>query len=264
MHMNARGLLFLLLGLIPGLARGVDIASCATTVPALGTGRLVADLDCTGSTGIQLNDDAQLDMNGHDIAGGTWAIYCLGDCTVVGPGHIRGTTAYALWGFRGRATITNVHFEANPLHIDLPLHRVLLTDVSARNGGQSGPSFAIRTGKLFARNVVVAGNLGAGIIASGAIRGHDVITSSNGDVGISSLASISLRRLTSTGNAGIGLYAGRRTRLRDSVVTGNMMVPFGADIISVGRPRLDDTKCGTSLSVDGPQLGPTWGVCSDD
>ena len=263
-HENHARPVFLLVGLLPGLARAVDVANCGTTVQELDSGRLVADLDCTGSSGIQLNDDATLDMNGHAIIGGTWAVYCFGDCTVVGPGDISGATAYALWGYRGRAAITNVHFDANPLHIDLPLHKVVLTDVTATNGGHLGGSFAIRTGKLFAHNVVVTGNLGAGIITSGSIRGNDVTVSSNGDVGISSLRSIKILRLTSTDNLGVGLYAGAGLRLTDSLLTGNMPLPAGADIISRRRPRLRGTTCGTSLSVAGSQLGPTWGTCTND
>ena len=221
--MKVTGLVLLLVGTVPGLARGGDIATCATTVPTGQEGRLVADLDCAGSPGIQLDDDATLDMNGHAIAtGGAWAVYCFGDCTIVGPGRISGATDYALWGYRGRASISNVDFEASRFHIDLPLHKVALTNVTATNGGHLGGSFAIRAGRLVARNVVVTGNLGAGILASGPIRGEDVMASNNGDVAISSLRSIRIDRLTATDNQGTGLISGGGVSLRDSRLTGNL------------------------------------------
>jgi len=254
-----------LLGLlVAGLARAADIASCGTTVASLDTGRLVADLDCTGSSGVQLSDRSTLDMNGHSITGGTFAAACMGSCTVVGPGDMRGATGYALTSAPGRVTVSNVHFEDNALHIDCPLSRVALTDVTTSNGGTLGGSFAIRAGKLLAQRVVVTGDLGAGILASKGITGSDVTTSNNGDVGISSLHSIKLVRLTSTDNVGAGLYAGARVRLQDSQVTGNIHPPAGADIITRRRPRLLNTTCGNSMSVVGTQYGPPWGVCTSD
>jgi hypothetical protein len=253
----------LALGLfLPCASHAIDIGVCTTTVSAGQIGRLVADLDCTGSWAVQLEANATLEMNGHAIAGGSWGVYCWRNCTITGPGEIRNATSYAVYGYRGRATITDLVFRDNELGIDLPLHRAALTNVVATDNRGT----AIRVGRLAALNVVASDNGGPGILVSRAAKGSDVTVSRNADAGLVA-RSVRMVRLTVTDNVSTGLTSLGAVKLEDSVLTGNIFIGQPADLVSRGAPQLLGTTCDASVSLGPPPtyaLGGSWGVCAND
>ena len=134
-------------------------------------------------------------------------------------------------------------------------------------------------GRLTASRIVATSNR-YGVRASGTMRLSDVSVSNSGGDGIlgpriegdgvtvsnchtaiSSTGRVRLTGLTSTSNL-YGVVA-KRIVLTDSVLGAG--VP---DVLSLARPVLVDTVCGTSFrrvrAPGGFAIGPTWGVCAND
>ena len=113
--------------LVGGAGQAIDIGFCGSGVPPGQVGVLQADLTCSG-VGVELEEMATLQMNGHSISGGSIGVFCSRRCTIQGPGEIVGATNF------GIVTSTN------------PSPRVVVEDVTIRDGagsaialGQGGP-----------------------------------------------------------------------------------------------------------------------------
>src|SRR5207249_8114063 len=69
----------------PGWA--IDILSCGEMVPAGDVGVLQADLTCSG-VGVEVDEMATLQLNGHSITGASPGVFCPHRCTIQGPGEL--------------------------------------------------------------------------------------------------------------------------------------------------------------------------------
>src|SRR5207245_3106154 len=81
--------------LLGGVGRAIDIGFCGLDVPPGQVGVLQADLTCSG-VGVELEEMATLQMNGHSISGGSIGVFCSRRCTIQGPGEIIGASSFGI------------------------------------------------------------------------------------------------------------------------------------------------------------------------
>ena len=110
--------------------------------------------------------------------------------------------------------------------------------------------------------ITVQDNTGG--LAAGRLKAKDVVATGNRSA-LSAEKVVKAVGLTATGN-GYGVASNGSIRIANSSVTGST----SADIASVRAPRLRGVSCETSFSLvpaasgNGYDLGPPWGVCSND
>ncbi len=248
--------------------------ACATNADCGEDGR------CAALPAIAIERKGTLDMNDHSItAPGQLAVVCRskGPCTItssVGRGEISGSELGVAMG-AGKLAVSDVDVHDNGAGIYSPiLHvRATLTRVTANDNGAG-----IRVEELRANDVTANGNDTYGIDASGKIKGVNVTANDNDWGGIVCGRGMKVSGLTATGNGngvdshtGAGIVVtGGPLHLADSTVTGNTWVddepPIPLDLITARKPKLTNTTCDHSLSIDrsAATLGPTWGVCAND
>ena len=246
----------------------VDVTSCGQYLRPGDVGTLQADIDCSGApeqcsqanvdscggdpsctdagcAGIMLGNQATVVLNGHTLTSG--AVYCVGRCTVVGPGTINGIPANP-GGILGRGAIRvsgGVAINGAEFGINSSFGKVTASDVTISNSTTDGISARF----VRALNVQSSNNGRFGIISHTRISAQDVATNNNVG-GILSLRGLRATDVVATGNTEFGVdVAQGGVVLRDSTLTGN-----GKDIVTQRTPRLIDTLCGTS----------NRGVCSQD
>ncbi len=156
---------------------------------------------------------------------------------------------------RGRVMIdhTDLHdsFDAG-----ISARRITATEVTSSNNFGLGMS---ASRDLAVMNVTASNNGNIGLFASASVSGANVTTVGNGANGVDACLNgsgrMSLTNLHSTNNGGFGVCA-YRLNLTDSTVVDNGR----SDILSLFQPVLQNTTCGTSMSLD----NHTWGVCAND
>jgi len=243
----------------PALA--VDITGCGQEVPAGEVGILTTDINCGSPTatnwyGVELENGATLDLQGHTITGPDYPVYCEKRCSVtstaVGRGMLRGGL-YGLAAADGKATVSDVDFVGNQTGIvgtNVALRNVSLVD------NAKGAVHLLDQSRLVAENVSVSGcTQGNYCIGIGRIRlsGFTVAGTATG------YAVIWGKRVRLAGGSIVGGNVGIRdeagSHLENVALSGN-----GVDIESARRPRLVDSACETSRDL----VGTPWGVCSND
>jgi hypothetical protein len=238
----------LLLSASPSIA--LDIFFCGQAVPSNQVGVLTADLNCIGDIGVLLDPYAELDMNGHQISGGTTGVLCLEKrCEIHGPGRITG------------ASLCGVQAANNPGHFKILIDGVDIDNTQCAVAGSSAKDISLRV-----ENVNVTDNLGG--LSAGRITATNLIATGNANGAVDGRRGIRLIDSTITANPGIGVIARRGVLLRDSVVTGNDATN-GYDVAAQRRPRLDGGTCGRSVVIPKVFVLPSpgdssWGVCTDD
>ena len=246
----------------------VDVTSCGQYLRPGDVGTLQADIDCSGApeqcsqanvdscggdpsctdagcAGIMLGDRATVVLNGHTLTSGV--VYCVGKCTVVGPGTINDIPANpgAIVGGRAIRVSGGVAINGGEFGINSAFGKVTASDVTISNSTTDGISGRF----VRALNVQSSGNGRCGIISYRRMSAQHVTTNNNVG-GIDALRGLTATDVVATGNSEVGIdEAQGGAVLRDSTITGN-----GTDIESQGTPRLIDTVCGTS----------NRGVCSQD
>lgn len=233
--------------LLAALAGAVDITECRQVVPPGEVAQLRRDLDCTSqptfpfsAEGVHLRDGARLEMNGFTIRGDATGvgITCFDGethpttCTVNGPGTVSGfwagiNGAGCLLVVRGVLLQGNDYGIVGPLACDLDAEDINVVD-NAEDG--------IQVGRMRARNLIVRGNGGRGIVAR-RIDAESLAATQNGREG---LLQLSIR--------------GRFGRLAYSTVIANDAGGAGYDIAAAGRLRLRSVRCGRSARLRWPRV----------
>ena len=264
--------------LLARFAHALDITSCGQTVPSFEVGVLQADLVCpnpntaddclapTGPpTGVTLEANATLQLNGHSITGGCFGVSALMDSlrdriAIQGPGLITGAF-YGVY-FIGRLTVSDLTLDGNgggiiSPHVSTNHSRLSVTNVTAN--GSVGPfeGSGIAAYRIEATSVTANGNVNAGIVAVSRLRGNAITTDGNA-YGVYSLRTVAIEGLTATNNTYYGAAA-RRLRLRTGSVTGSQS---GIDLWTRSRPSIVDVTCDHSGSQTNPSI--SWGVCAGD
>jgi hypothetical protein len=247
-------------------AQAVDITACDQEVPAGQVGMLTTDLDCgwpapPGSYGVELGKSATLDLQGHTITGGQWAVYCpeRGRCTVTSSGG-KGTLAGAeagIWAITSKIYVTNVRLVGNAYAIaNNP--KTTLTDVDFVDNG-----FAITTRSLRGTNVTQSGSCGASYCFDmGKARIDGLVVTNPGTSGgnvFQVAGTITLRGASVAGDPSLAGIIAKSIRIYDSAVTGH-----GFDLGSRSL-RAINTSCDVSKRFDreGFLIG-SGGVCAGD
>ena len=93
-------LLIAVLYAVPAFARPVEVTTCGQQVDRYGI--LIGDLDCSGTGYPAVDLRGRLDLNGYTVTGAptTFAIHCLGNCKIIGPGRVRGPGGSGVLGRR--------------------------------------------------------------------------------------------------------------------------------------------------------------------
>jgi hypothetical protein len=217
----------------------VEITTCGQAVPRRAIGFLTDHLDCTGFTGapgaVMVSRSATLDLRGFTITGGRFNVLC---------GELRPD-----------------RFGVDRLHIDGKCKVVggAGTVIGAEAHGVTANTMTVT-------NLSILGAGQEGISARRNATLSDVVIDGSTDTGarIDHVAKITASSITGSGESGI---SARKVILIDSTVTGSGLGPECdpparcADLVTVKRPRLENSTCGTSRSPDFPFH---WGVCSDD
>lgn len=253
-----------LLSLTTSVEAATPIASCGSVVGQGQEGQLVADLDCTGSSGfgVAMDDHSTLHLNGHSITASDLS-YGIGlnpgRMRIEGPGEIIGGYG-AILGAANRLNIRDVDIHGGRLGIDIPFGKVAADHLTA-----TVDLFAVRVARLRARSVSVRAINGNAVLVDRSFRGEDV-TVTDSHTGIQSLGRVSAKRLTATGNVAMGVFALGRVKIVDSVVSGNTFIGAPADIASAYPPRVVNTTCVRSVQLDpdGVMLSGGWDVCAGD
>jgi hypothetical protein len=219
----------------------VEVTACGQVVPRQAVGFLTADLDCSGYDGqpgaVMLSRSSRLELRGFRLTGGRLTVFCAewhpnrqgvprlhsDRCTVDGGGGVISTAeAHGISG-----------------------EKLTVSNVTVENAGQEG-IYATKKARL--ADVVVTGSAGIGV----RIDGPALVTGS-----------------TVTGSGENGVTSGRKLRIKDSTVVGNGLDTDACsapdhcyDLVSVLRPQVIDTQCGTS-GGGGHVLGG-WGACAND
>jgi hypothetical protein len=245
-------------------ARAFDISSCDAIVPAGATGTLQADLSCA-ATGVSLEKNAKLELNGHMITSTGTCVEASAGGTVHGPGELSGCGTGILSSGRRTIRISTVGIhdgvgdglEFQGVGIWALQARVEATNVAVNDNGNSGMMVHV----LKATHVTASGNKHYGITEDRG-TGEDVTLDGNGTVGLVYGTRGSFTGLVATNNGSpnfaSGGLSGNRVVLRDSTVTGNAHF----DISGFKKPILIGTTCGTSIG--GPNPNGSWGVCTSD
>jgi len=156
---------------------------------------------------------------------------------------------------RARADIDHTVLHDNVLE-GVTLRQLVVDNVTAYGNGGAGVH-AIN--KMVATNVVAYDNFAQGVFATRKLKRTN-ITAYNNAIGVESFRKVDVTGLVATGNTVAGALSLQRLKLTDSNVTGNG-VPDQRDVVSVKRPKLFNTTCGTSVQQGG---SVTWGLCSND
>ncbi len=232
---------------------------------ASGRAYLAQDLDCSDYTGdfvVGLLGRTTLDLNGFSIIGkapgsdvsvpfGTELelIWCLKNCTVVGPGtlqsglygiHAGARSGWPVRGAVGKVAVSDVSISDTVVGI--------FSD-RLRRGSNGNP----RLGKVRADRLDMSGNKTA--IRSGSIRMNES-TVADGTIGLQAVHSVRVGSSSVTGNSAYGVTA-RKVHAVASDFTAN-----GIDLITRNRPRLDAATVCDHSAVN--LQGDTWGVCRLD
>jgi hypothetical protein len=275
--------------LLASFARALDVASCGQVVAAHTTGVLQIDLDCMPTPsndvpnwgfGIELENGATLDLNGHTLAvpgGGNFAaVLCFERCTVTssaGIGTVSGPGAVPDEGNQGIANLLNKgKVSVSALTVSGFGQGVFGSKVQATNVTVSNNFRGLRAAKAVLDNVTVNDNSDGGIVLEDApsrlrITNSTISGSSHfgifiGGSGGGGLAAAGIT-VMNNGCAGVVTTERKRVLLSNSQVSGQTI-----DVETATLPRLLNTACGTSShlvtsactdAVDGP-----WGVCAND
>jgi hypothetical protein len=265
-----------------------DISRCGQMLPRGEVGTLQADLDCPGTLGSCVLDDAipctssadcppedppfnqcafdspllqdgsTLLLNGHSITSHApnpiqrWGVL-TGSVTIQGPGEISAPGGVA------------IVFGGDHLRISDVTVRDSRAGITANFGGL-----------IRATNLTVIDNEAIGISNSRRVSGTNIVTSNNGfntgfppgtpgvGVGIGAVRVI-VDGLTAENNGEAGVFA-KSVKLENSVLSGNDGYAQAIDVAAMRRPRLRNTTCGKSGQVTqgSLQLVGSWGVCSGD
>jgi hypothetical protein len=215
----------------------VAVVACGQVVPTATTGKLAADLDCTGAEGIQLGARATLDLDGHMLSGDSYdGVLCAGACTVTGGG--------AISGFK-----RGVSSAKGAIKVGGGGAIVFTNQIS----GIVGKRTVQAKGVTFAGHAVEA----ISAVQTATLEG---CTLTDNSTGIASSSTVKLIGTTITGGA-IGIYA-RGASLSYSTIDTTTDGLNGPDILTLGgRPRLKASSCAGKSQKYG---GPSWGVCALD
>lgn len=262
---------------LAGPALAVDVTTCGQSV--VGTGSLVADLDCSDHAGDAIQLRGRLLLNGFRVTGSPAydVVRCgTGRCVLTGPGAITGGAD----GVRADGNVTlkgaGIANQTDSITIAYNAGDGVRTDKSAKVSGAT-----------------IIENGGDGIRANAGVKASEAIVGANAGDGIRADLNVTLRSVTIAGNDRHGVEAGGTAKGGDAgvvnngldgiraaaikltsyQVTGNGTSPACgvlescADLASETSPSLkvgpagSIATCGTSLNTD---TGQSWGVCSND
>jgi hypothetical protein len=246
-------------------ARALDITDCGAVIPRGETGEMLADLVCApDEDGVLLENHATLHMNGHAITGADNGVGCYGKCLVEGPGEIFGVTT-AMWFSKKRVVVRNVSMHDCP---SWGIGSGQIADLDVENVTLYGfASNAIRARKLRVKNLHVSDSGAAdaygAIYADRGIIGTNLTSIGNFGFGVSTNRTVQVTGLTVQDNWLDGVVA-RQARVTDGILTNNGIFGNHIDIVSMGRPKLENVFCEHSRHYfpwDGVE---PWGVCMAD
>lgn len=246
-------------------ATPISVTSCGQVVK--GTGQLVGNLDCSADVGEAVHLTGTLLLNGFALTGAPTSdvVRCeTGACRVVGPGTVTGGTD-GVRSDRGARVEAGAIVTGNTGDGVRTDKTAKITDatVSANGGdGVRSKTTAVLSGAS------ILSNAGDGVRTDGTATVKGSTVSGNGGNGIDSdKIAKAMKGSTVTGNGFDGIR-GIRAQLHDSTATGNAtdaacgVTDECADVASDLFPKVKGVSaCGTSRN---PELGGTWGVCSND
>jgi len=246
-------------------ATPIPVTTCGQLVK--GTGQLVGDLDCSASIGEAVHLTGTLLLNGFVLTGAPTSdvVRCeTGACRVVGPGTVTGG-ADGVRSDRGARVEAGAIITGNAGDGVRTDKTAKVTDATvSANGGDGVRSKT--TAVLSGASILDNASDGVRTDGTATIKGSTV--SGNGGNGIDSdKVAKAMKGSTVSGNGFDGIR-GIRAQLHDSTATGNAadaacgVTDECADVASDLFPKVKGTStCGTSRN---PELGGTWGVCSND
>lgn len=277
-------------------AQAVDISACGATIPAGDTGRLVADLDCTGQPfGIRVLRGGTLGLEGHRIKGGQLATVAgvkiaasanelgrgRGSFTILGPGEIDG----------GHEPIMCLTQNGGDLVVDGGTGIVDIHDCNETH--RATRSYPNR-GQLTFRKVLLRNHYGSAGAAKDITATDTTMTNVRG-IGFSASRRLTLTRVAAdhvfdsgaffagkevigsdvdVQSSSVGVTGlGAAVRLTRYTATANNVGVYSAkvsltdstvtgneiDIISGSLPVLVNTTCGTATNNEQPPV--SWPVC---
>jgi hypothetical protein len=216
-------------------ATAVEVSTCGRSV--VGKAVLTADLDCSATSFVGIEIEGTLDLNGHTIIGPplTFAVHCLGSCTIRGPGAITGSGA----GLLGRRVtkIKQVLFTGLTKAID-----------ATSTGGK---------GRLILKDTSLFDN-GEGIVAKVPVKLDNSIIMGT------AFSGVEVGLPSSEGCESLRLNVKRTTVLSSGSDPSCGVDRVCADLVTCGKkPRVTKSSCDTTCQgFTLPCVG--WGVCSAD
>ncbi len=246
-------------------ATPIPVTTCGQVVH--GTGQLTANLDCAASAGEAVKLTGTLLLNGFVLTGapGFDVVRCeTGACRVVGPGTVTGGSdgIRSDRGARVEAGAVVTGNSGDGVRTDKTA-KVAGATVSA-NGGDGVRSKTTAT----ITDATITGNAGDGVRTDGSATVKGSTVTGNGGNGIDSDKTAKAMKLSIVTGNGFDGIRGVRAQLHDATATGNGtnaacgITDECADVASDLFPKVKGTSaCETSRN---PELGGTWGVCSND
>jgi len=244
---------------VPASASALEIFTCGQEVPTGGTGILIADIVCPGTTGygVLLGSRTTLQLNGHSISGAGISVYVTGGKRIVieGPGELAGADQVGVFA------PNNVGKIGVTMRDGVVMHDIRESAIALGQGNKV---------KLELDDVTIRDNAGSAVADCNGLKlkATDFAVTNNG-TGICGDA-IKVKRGTITGNGVAGIFSWTaRVKLIDSTVTGNDTADNAYDIETTKRPKLVNSSCDHSVQLPAfpglPAPGaPSWGVCTGD
>jgi len=270
------------IGLVLLLATGASaqtvLSTCGQEIK--GFAIMTADLDCTGFGGHAVDiHGGKLDMQGHTLTGGNGGIFCDGNCKVIGPGTVTGSTGIGINALESPIRVQEVDVT------DHAIYGVQCGKGCNLNGPMtiSGNDVGVRAGTTAKLRVVTLSGNTIGVDASdNNVRGHALLfdsTVSGNVVGISADKIVKTSNTAITGNTEIGVTVGDASctvkglaTIKGGSVTGNGTDPdcgttvACADLATCNTaPHLAGGATCDHSYVNGSGIpGSDWDVCALD
>jgi hypothetical protein len=278
--MTSRSLLTVAVVLLLASPAGAQtvVSTCGQEVH--GFAALNADLDCTGFPNHAVTiHGGKLNLNGHTLTGGVVSVFCDGNCQVIGPGMVTGSTGIGIIAFGVPFKMTQVDVTNHPIMGVECFKACKLLGPGTISGNGTG----VRAGTMARlRSVSVSGN-NTGIDAvNDGLRGRALIhesTISGNRIGVTADVLVKSLNSTITGNAQYGISVGNESctrkglaTLKAGTATGNGTDPDCGTTIACA----DVATCGTAPHLAGMATcdhsyvrasgipGSDWNVCALD
>jgi hypothetical protein len=264
--------------LVPSPSVADTVTTCGQTIS--GSSVLANDLDCTGNVvpAITMENGAYLELQGHNVKGGTIGINCTQNCKIRGPGIVSdaliGINAYGKLRLIGATVSGNTN-------VGVQCYKTC--DVSGGSISNNDGNGLTSVGTLKLSTVTIADNVGDGVVAGKSPGLGGVVKVDGGSItgnrnGIVSDRLVKIEHALVRDNLENGVRAGEtdcskggQVVLKDTaIVRDNAASPDCgttvecADINSCKKPNVKESTCLTSHVANSGIPGSDWDACTND